>query len=83
MVRQTALDATRELRRAFGVLGMLGRDTGPETLTDSTCAHADIETPVAKSQNGEIARTTGVDGSDLDAHPARVYRAAHSWYGSS
>ncbi|MGW2555078.1 hypothetical protein [Streptomyces sp. NPDC001635] len=45
--------------------------------------HADIETPVAKSQNGEIARTTGVDGSDLDAHPARVYRAAHSWYGSS
>lgn len=77
LVRRTTRDAMRELRQALGVLGPLGRDTGPEALTDATGTRADIEALVAESRNGGIAVRLDWIGPDLDARPARVRRAVH------
>ncbi|GGU84644.1 hypothetical protein GCM10010211_58280 [Streptomyces albospinus] len=75
LVRQATRDAMRELRQALGVLGPLGRDTGPDVLTDATGSRADIETLVAQSRDGGIAVRLDWTGPDLDARPARVRRA--------
>ncbi|MBB4980434.1 sensor histidine kinase [Streptomyces nymphaeiformis] len=77
LVRHTTRDAMRELRQALGVLGPLGRDTGPDALTDATGTRADIETLVAESRDGGIAVRLEWSGPDLDALPARVRRAVH------
>ncbi|MEU2392866.1 histidine kinase [Streptomyces sp. NPDC007369] len=77
LVRRTTRDAMRELRQALGVLGPLGRDTGPEALTDATGTRADIEALVAESRNGGITVRLDWIGPDLDARPARVRRAVH------
>ncbi|WP_367134192.1 MULTISPECIES: sensor histidine kinase [Streptomyces] len=77
LVRRTTRDAMRELRQAVGVLGPLGRDTGPEALTDATGTRADIESLVAESRDGGIAVRLDWTGPDLDARTARVRRAVH------
>ncbi len=77
LVRRTTRDAMRELRQALGVLGPLGRDTGPEALTDATGTRADIETLAAESRDGGIAVRLDWTGPDLDARPAPVRRAVH------
>ncbi|MFF2807229.1 sensor histidine kinase [Streptomyces sp. NPDC058000] len=77
LVRRTTRDAMRELRQALGVLGPLGRDTGPDVLTDATGTRADIETLVAESRDGGIAVRLDWTGPDLVARPARVRRAVH------
>ncbi|WP_411122483.1 sensor histidine kinase [Streptomyces sp. x-19] len=75
LVRRTTRDALRELRQALGVLGPLGRDTGPDALTDATGTRADVEALVARSRDGGIAVRLDWTGPDLDARPARVRRA--------
>ncbi|MFE7184041.1 sensor histidine kinase [Streptomyces erythrochromogenes] len=77
LVRRTTRDAMRELRQALGVLGPLGRDTGPDALTDATGTRADIEALVAQSRAGGIAVRLDWTGPDLDARPAPVRRAVH------
>ncbi|MEU6297277.1 histidine kinase [Streptomyces erythrochromogenes] len=77
LVRRTTRDAMRELRQALGVLGPLGRDTGPDALTDATGTRADIEALVAQSRDGGIAVGLDWTGPDLDARPAPVRRAVH------
>ncbi|WP_079430145.1 histidine kinase [Streptomyces sp. Ag109_G2-6] len=77
LVRRTTRDALRELRQALGVLGPLGRDTGPDALTDATGTRADIEALVAGSRDGGIAVRLDWTGPDLDARPAGVRRAVH------
>ncbi|MGW4892532.1 ATP-binding protein [Kitasatospora sp. NPDC004240] len=77
LVRGATRDAMRELRQALGVLGPLGRDTGPEALTDATGTRADIETLVAGSRDGGIAVRLDWTGPDLDTRPAGVRRAVH------
>ncbi|MCF3179818.1 two-component sensor histidine kinase [Streptomyces polychromogenes] len=77
LVRRTTRDALGELRQALGVLGPLGRDTGPEALTDATGTRADIEALVARSRDGGIAVRLDWTGPDLDARPAGVRRAVH------
>ncbi|WP_344583150.1 sensor histidine kinase [Streptomyces lunalinharesii] len=77
LVRRTTRDALRELRQALGVLGPLGRDTGPDALTDATGTRADVEALVAGSRDGGIAVRLEWTGPDLDARPARVRRAVH------
>ncbi|GAA0433106.1 sensor histidine kinase [Streptomyces luteireticuli] len=77
LVRRTTRDAMRELRQALGVLGPLGRDTGPEALTDATGTRADIESLVAESRAGGVAVRLDWTGPDLDARPAPVRRAVH------
>lgn len=77
LVRRTTRDAMRELRQALGVLGPLGRDTGPEALTDATGTRADVEALVARSRDGGVAVRLDWTGPDLDARPAGVRRAVH------
>lgn len=77
LVRRTTRDAMRELRQALGVLGPLGRDTGPDALTDATGTRADVEALVAESRGGGIAVRLEWSGPDLDARPAPVRRAVH------
>ncbi|GAA0311257.1 histidine kinase [Streptomyces polychromogenes] len=77
LVRRTTRDALRELRQALGVLGPLGRDTGPQALTDATGTRADIEALVAESRDGGVAVRLDWTGPDLDARPAGVRRAVH------
>ncbi|MEU6235751.1 histidine kinase [Kitasatospora sp. NPDC047058] len=77
LVRRTTRDAMRELRQALGVLGPLGRDTGPEALTDATGTRADVEALVDRSRDGGIAVRLDWTGPDLDARPAAVRRAVH------
>ncbi|NEA47723.1 histidine kinase, partial [Streptomyces sp. SID10815] len=77
LVRRTTQDAMRELRQALGVLGPLGRDTGPEALTDATGTRADVEALVARSRDGGIAVRLDWSGPDLAACPAQVRRAVH------
>lgn len=77
LVRRTTRDAMRELREALGVLGPLGRDTGPDALTDATGTRADVEALVAESRDGGITVRLEWNGPDLDACPARVRRAVH------
>ncbi|MFJ8165177.1 sensor histidine kinase [Streptomyces sp. NPDC096136] len=77
LVRRTTRDAMRELRQALGVLGPLGRDTGPEALTDATGTRADIEALVAESRDGGVAVRLDWTGPDLDTRPAGVRRAVH------
>ncbi|MFI5829284.1 sensor histidine kinase [Streptomyces sp. NPDC051578] len=77
LVRRTTRDAMRELRQALGVLGPLGRDTGPDALTDTTGTRADIEALVAQSRDGGIVVRLEWSGPDLDARPAPVRRAVH------
>ncbi|MBW5484190.1 histidine kinase [Streptomyces bambusae] len=77
LVRRTTQDAMRELRQALGVLGPLGRDTGPDALTDATGTRADVEALVAESREGGIAVRLDWTGPDLDARPPRVRRAVH------
>ncbi|MFE0581583.1 sensor histidine kinase [Streptomyces sp. NPDC058874] len=77
LVRRTTRDAMRELRQALGVLGPLGRDTGPDPLTDATGTRTDIEALVAQSRDGGIAVRLDWTGPDLDARPAPVRRAVH------
>ncbi|MGK5543896.1 sensor histidine kinase [Streptomyces sp. URMC 127] len=77
LVRRTTRDAMRELRQALGVLGPLGRDTGPEALTDATGTRADIEALVAESRDGGVAVRLDWTGPDLGARPAPVRRAVH------
>ncbi|MEV6675771.1 histidine kinase [Streptomyces erythrochromogenes] len=77
LVRRTTRDAMRELRQALGVLGPLGRDTGPDALTAATGTRADIEALVARSRDGGIAVRLDWTGPDLDARPAPVRRAVH------
>ncbi|MFH7596891.1 histidine kinase [Streptomyces racemochromogenes] len=77
LVRRTTRDALRELRQALGVLGPLGRDTGPEALTDATGTRADIEALVAESRDGGVAVRLAWTGPDLDGRPAGVRRAVH------
>ncbi|WEB38331.1 histidine kinase [Streptomyces yunnanensis] len=77
LVRRTTGDAMRELRQVLGVLGPLGRDTGPDALTDATGTRADVEALLAESRDGGIAVRLDWTGPDLDARPARVRRAVH------
>lgn len=77
LVRRTTRDAMRELRQALGVLGPLGRDTGPDALTDATGTRADVEALVAESRDGGIAVRLEWSGPDLDTRPAQVRRAVH------
>ncbi|MFE7096196.1 sensor histidine kinase [Streptomyces erythrochromogenes] len=77
LVRRTTRDAMRELRQALGVLGPLGRDTGPDALTAATGTRADVEALVAQSRDGGIAVRLDWTGPDLDARPAPVRRAVH------
>ncbi|MFJ5675716.1 sensor histidine kinase [Streptomyces sp. NPDC093097] len=77
LVRRTTRDAMRELRQTLGVLGPLGRDTGPDALTDATGTRADVEALVAESRDGGIAVRLEWSGSDLDVRPAQVRRAVH------
>ncbi|MCK7622347.1 histidine kinase [Streptomyces sp. RS10V-4] len=77
LVRRATRDAMRELRQALGVLGPLGRDTGPDALTDATGTRADIEALVAQSRDGGIAVRLEWTGPDLDTRPAGVRRAVH------
>ncbi|MFG2291895.1 sensor histidine kinase [Streptomyces sp. NPDC048603] len=77
LVRRTTRDAMRELRQALGVLGPLGRDTGPEALTDATGTRADVEALVAESRAGGIAVRLDWTGPDLGGRPAGVRRAVH------
>ncbi|WP_251076392.1 sensor histidine kinase [Streptomyces benahoarensis] len=77
LVRRTTRDAMRELRQALGVLGPLGRDTGPDALTDATGTRSDVEALVAESRDGGIAVRLEWSGPDLGACPARVRRAVH------
>ncbi|MFD8142050.1 sensor histidine kinase [Streptomyces sp. NPDC059708] len=77
LVRRTTRDAMRELRQALGVLGPLGRDTGPEALTDATGTRADVEALVARSRDGGVAVRLDWTGPDLDARPVGVRRAVH------
>ncbi|MGD3109941.1 sensor histidine kinase [Streptomyces sp. YGL11-2] len=75
LARRATRDAMRELRQALGVLGPLGRDTGPDMLTEATGSRADIETLVAQSRDGGIAVRLDWTGPDLDLRPVRVRRA--------
>ncbi|MEW1551174.1 sensor histidine kinase [Streptomyces tsukubensis] len=77
LVRRSARDAMRELREVLGVLGPLGRDTGPGTLTETTGTRSDIEALAEESRRGGIALRLSWDGPDLDGRPARVRRAVH------
>ncbi|RSS61692.1 histidine kinase [Streptomyces sp. WAC06614] len=77
LVRRTTRDAMRELRQALGVLGPLGRDTGPDALTDATGTRADVEALVDGSRAGGIAVRLDWTGPDLDTCPAGVRRAVH------
>ncbi|MGW5122158.1 sensor histidine kinase [Streptomyces noursei] len=77
LVRRTTRDAMDELRQALGVLGPLGRDTGPDALTDATGTRADIEALVAESRDGGINVRLEWSGPDLDVRPAQVRRAVH------
>ncbi|MFI1200037.1 sensor histidine kinase [Streptomyces sp. NPDC020883] len=77
LVRRTTRDAMRELRQALGVLGPLGRDTGPDVLTDATGTRADVESLVATSRDGGIDVRLQWTGPDLDTRPVRVRRAVH------
>ncbi|MFF5705334.1 sensor histidine kinase [Streptomyces sp. NPDC012794] len=77
LVRRTTRDAMRELRQVLGVLGPLGRDAGPDVLTDATGTRADIAALVAESRDGGVAVRLDWTGPDLDARPAAVRRAAH------
>ncbi|MFB6815806.1 sensor histidine kinase [Streptomyces sp. NPDC056347] len=77
LVRRTTREAMRELRQALGVLGPLGRDTGPDVLTEATGTRADVEGLVAESRDGGIAVRLEWSGPDLDGYPARVRRAVH------
>ncbi|MGW1275666.1 sensor histidine kinase [Streptomyces tsukubensis] len=77
LVRRSARDAMRELREVLGVLGPLGRDTGPGTLTETTGTRSDIEALAEESRRGGIALRLAWDGPDLDGRPARVRRAVH------
>ncbi|MFF9346026.1 sensor histidine kinase [Streptomyces sp. NPDC014734] len=77
LVRRTTRDAMRELRQALGVLGPLGRDTGPDVLTDATGTRADVEALVAGSRDGGIAVRLEWSGPDLGVRPAQVRRAVH------
>ncbi|WP_234025065.1 histidine kinase [Streptomyces sp. MspMP-M5] len=77
LVRRTTRDAMRELRQALGVLGPLGRDTGPDALTDASGTRADVESLVATSRDGGIDVRLQWTGPDLDTRPARVRRAVH------
>ncbi|MFB7632285.1 sensor histidine kinase [Streptomyces sp. NPDC056149] len=77
LVRRTTGDAMRELRQALGVLGPLGRDTGPDALTDATGTRAGIEALVAESRDGGIAVQLAWQGADLADRPQRVRRAVH------
>ncbi|MDF3289853.1 sensor histidine kinase [Streptomyces silvisoli] len=77
LVRHTTQDAMRELRQALGVLGPLGRDTGPDALTDATGTRAGIEALVAESRDGGIAVQLDWRGADLGNRSERVRRAVH------
>lgn len=77
LVRRATRDAMRELRQALGVLGPLGRDTGPDALTDATGTRADVEALVAESRDGGIAVRLEWSGPDLDMRQAQVRRAVH------
>ncbi|WP_253209229.1 sensor histidine kinase [Streptomyces niphimycinicus] len=77
LVRGATRDAMRELRQALGVLGPLGRDTGPDAFTDATGTRADVEALVAESRDGGIAVRLEWRGPDLDMRPAQVRRAVH------
>ncbi|MFE2441671.1 sensor histidine kinase [Streptomyces sp. NPDC059426] len=77
LVRGATRDAMRELRQALGVLGPLGRATGPDAFTDATGTRADVEALVAGSCDGGIAVRLEWRGPDLDMRPAQVRRAVH------
>ncbi|MFE5121869.1 sensor histidine kinase [Streptomyces sp. NPDC056669] len=77
LVRGATRDAMRELRQALGVLGPLGRDTGPDAFTDATGTRADVEALVAGSCDGGIAVRLEWRGPDLDMRPTQVRRAVH------
>ncbi|MFJ1864833.1 sensor histidine kinase [Streptomyces sp. NPDC088097] len=77
LVRRTTGDAMRELRRALGVLGPLGRDTGVDVLTDATGTRADIEALVEDSRAGGIDVRSQWHGPDLLDRPAPVRRTVH------
>ncbi|MER5945771.1 histidine kinase [Streptomyces sp. NPDC001904] len=77
LVRRTTRDAMRELRQALGVLGPLGRDTGPDALTDATGTRAGLATLVAASRDGGVRVDLEWTGPDLDGCPAAVRRAVH------
>ncbi|MGI5484842.1 sensor histidine kinase [Streptomyces lavendofoliae] len=77
LVRRATRDAMRELRQVLGVLGLLGRDTGPDVLTDATGTRADVEALVAQSRDGGVAVRLEWGGPDLNLRPAQVRRAVH------
>ncbi|MEU9098366.1 histidine kinase [Streptomyces sp. NPDC048361] len=77
LVRRTTRDAMRELRQTLGVLGPLGRDTGPDALTDDTGTRGDVEALVAESRDGGIDVRLQWSGPDVDTRPAPVRRAVH------
>ncbi|MFB6437881.1 sensor histidine kinase [Streptomyces sp. NPDC056411] len=77
VVGRAARDAMQELRGVLGVLGLSGRDTGTDALTEATGTRADIEALVEESRRGGIPVEFSWEGPDLDARPARVRRAVH------
>ncbi|MER5864914.1 histidine kinase [Kitasatospora sp. NPDC002040] len=77
LVRRATGDAMRELREVLGVLGPLGRDTGPDALTDSTGTRSDVEALAEGSRSGGIPVELTWDGPDLNDRPAQVRRAVH------
>ncbi|MFJ4715498.1 sensor histidine kinase [Streptomyces sp. NPDC088785] len=77
LVRRTTRDAMRDLRQALGVLGPLGRDTGPDALTEATGTRADVTALVAASRDGGVRVDLEWTGPDVDGCPAAVRRAVH------
>ncbi|MCX5384552.1 sensor histidine kinase [Streptomyces sp. NBC_00083] len=77
LVRRTTRDAMRELRQTLGVLGPLGRDTGPDALTDDTGTTSDVAALVKESRDGGIDVRLTWNGPDVDTRPAPVRRAVH------
>ncbi|MGX1755351.1 sensor histidine kinase [Streptomyces lydicus] len=77
VVGRAARDAMQELRGVLGVLGLSGRDTGTDALTEATGTRVDIEALVEESRGGGIPVEFSWEGPDLDARPARVRRAVH------
>ncbi|MFE9370464.1 sensor histidine kinase [Streptomyces sp. NPDC006711] len=77
LVRRATRDAMRELRQTLGVLGPLGRDTGPDALTDVTGTRSDVEALVAESREGGVDVRLRWDGPDIETRPAPVRRAVH------
>ncbi|MER7577865.1 histidine kinase [Streptomyces sp. NPDC126514] len=77
LVRRTTGVAMRELRQALGVLGPLGRDTGPDALTDTTGLRADIQALVEDSRAGGVHVRLEWKGSDLLDRSPQLRRTVH------